>query len=73
MDLLNTEEAAAFMHVPLQTLRHWIAVGKAPASAKIGRRLFFRQSVVEAFIDAKFAQAEVDALLRPIPAAGVAS
>ena len=55
MDLLTTEETAAFLHVPLSTLRHWISTGSAPPSAKIGRRRMFLKRSLEEFVQAKFA------------------
>jgi excisionase family DNA binding protein len=54
MDLLTTEETAAFMNVPLATLRFWIQTKEAPHSAKIGRRRMFRKSDVIAWLNAKF-------------------
>lgn len=54
MDLLTTEESAAFLHVPLSTLRHWIATGQAPRSARIGKRRMFKRVDLVAFIDKKF-------------------
>lgn len=55
MDLLTTEEAAIWLHVPISTLRHWISTSQAPQSARIGRRRMFRRSDLEAFVNAKFA------------------
>jgi len=55
VDLMTTEEAAAFLHVPLATLRHWIQTAQAPRSARIGRRRMFRRADLIAFIDQKFA------------------
>jgi excisionase family DNA binding protein len=54
MDLLTVAEAASFLHVPLATLRHWIATGQAPPSARIGRRRMFRQHQLEQFVENKF-------------------
>ena len=54
MDLLTTEEAAAFLHVPLATLRHWLQTSQAPPSARIGKRRMFRKTDLEAFVNAKF-------------------
>ncbi|SER80205.1 DNA binding domain-containing protein, excisionase family [Pedococcus cremeus] len=54
MDLLTTEEAADFMHVPIATLRWWMQTGQAPASAKIGRRRMFRRADLEKFVNDKF-------------------
>lgn len=54
MDLMTTEEAAAFLHVPIATLRHWIATSQSPPSARIGRRRMFRRTDLEKFVNAKF-------------------
>ena len=54
MDLMNTQESAEFLHVPLATLRHWIATNQAPPSAKIGRRRMFLKSQLEEFVQSKF-------------------
>ncbi|HEY5179023.1 MAG TPA: helix-turn-helix domain-containing protein [Dermatophilaceae bacterium] len=54
MDLLTTQEAAEFLHIPLPTLRHWVATNIAPPSARIGKRRMFRKTDLEAFVQAKF-------------------
>ena len=54
MDLLTTQEAAEFLHIPLPTLRHWLATGIAPPSAKIGRRRMFLKRQLEEFVQSKF-------------------
>jgi len=54
MDLLTTAEAAEFLHIPLPSLRHWVATNTAPPSAKIGRRRMFRKTDLEAFVQSKF-------------------
>jgi excisionase family DNA binding protein len=54
MDLLTTQEAAEFLHIPLPTLRHWLATGMAPPSAKIGRRRMFLKRQLEEFVQSKF-------------------
>ena len=65
MDLLTKEEAAAFIHVPTNTLSFWIQTGTAPPSAKIGRRRMFRRSDLEAFVDAKFEAESKDGAPEP--------
>lgn len=57
MDLLTTEETAKFLHIPLATLRHWVATNQGPPSARIGRRRMFRKADLIAFVDRKFAEA----------------
>jgi len=54
MDLLTTHEAAEFLHIPLPTLRHWLATGIAPPSALIGRRRMFLKHQLEEFVQSKF-------------------
>ena len=54
MDLMTTKETAEFLHVPLATLRHWIATDQAPPSAKIGRRRMFLKRQLEEFVQSKF-------------------
>lgn len=57
MDLLTTEEAAAFLHVPLATLRHWLQTGSAPKSARIGKRRMFRRVDLVDYVNKKFESA----------------
>jgi excisionase family DNA binding protein len=54
MDLLTTQEAAEFLHIPLSTLRHWLATGIAPPSARIGKRRMFLKGQLEEFVQSKF-------------------
>jgi excisionase family DNA binding protein len=54
MDLLTVAEAAEFMHIPLATLRHWIATNQAPTSARIGRHRMFLKHQLEEFVLKKF-------------------
>jgi excisionase family DNA binding protein len=54
--LLTIEETAAWLRLPVATLRHYRAIGEGgPKSAKIGRRVMYRKSDVEAYINAAFA------------------
>lgn len=57
MDLLTTQEAAVFLHVPIATLRWWVATDAAPPSARIGKRRMWRKADLEAFVNGKFAAA----------------
>lgn len=52
--LLTKEEVAERFRIPVRTLNYWIETGTAPPSARIGRRRYWRESEVNAFIDAKF-------------------
>ena len=53
--LLTMEETAQRLGMPLHSLRHRVQVGSdVPPSARIGKRRMFRESDVEAWLDAKF-------------------
>lgn len=53
--LLTVEEAAQHLRLSVNTLAYWRAIGtKGPKWGKLGRRVFYRQSDVDAWIDAAF-------------------
>ncbi len=61
--LLSLAEAAELLRTSPDTLRYWRHLGGiGPRSAKIGRRVVYRESEVVAYIDAQFAD-------HPTPAA----
>jgi len=49
---LTTAEVAELLRTPLETVRFWRHVGKGPASFKVGRRVLYEATDVEAFIAA---------------------
>jgi hypothetical protein len=49
-NLLNTVEAAEQLRVKKQTLENWRLRGEGPAFIKVGRRVFYRLSVVDAWL-----------------------
>lgn len=49
-DLLTISEAAAILRTPVATLRYWRHLRIGPRSFKIGRRVFYRRSDVEAWL-----------------------
>lgn len=53
-DRLTTDEAAVVSRIPKNTLAYWRHIGYGPKWAKIGRRVFYRRSDIEAWIDAQF-------------------
>lgn len=53
--LLTLEETAALLRKTDPALRWMLAKGTAPKHAKIGGRIYFRESDVEAFIESAFA------------------
>ena len=48
--ILTMAEVAERLRTPLQTLRWWRHCGRGPAGFKLGRRVVFRESEVEAWI-----------------------
>lgn len=57
--LLRIEEVSDQTGVPVETLRYWRKrdKGEGPKSAKLGRRVVYRESDVEAWVNAQFADA----------------
>lgn len=53
--LLTMPELSAYLGTPVKTLRRWRLTGYGPRSAKIGRRILYRRSDVDRFIDEAFA------------------
>ena len=57
MDPLKTlPEAAEMTRLPIATLRYMRHCGTGPKSAKVGRRVVYRESDLIAWIDAAFAE-----------------
>lgn len=52
--LLLLEDAAEQYGFPIETLRDWRKKGYGPPSAKLGRRVFYREADFDAWIDAEF-------------------
>lgn len=61
VELLNLEEAALLLHQPPATLRHWRASNDPtkPQGRRIGRRVMFRKSDLEQFVNAMFEGDEI--------------
>lgn len=55
MTLLTIKDVAARYPIPEATLRYWRHKGDGPPSARIGRRVVYREADVEAWIEAQFA------------------
>lgn len=54
--LLSIEEVAERTRVPVATLRYYRATERGPEAIKIGGRLRYRQSDVEAWIESEYAR-----------------
>ncbi len=52
-ELLTISEAAAYLKIPVETLRKWRAQGRGPKAIKLGRHLRYRQDDVDQWIDAQ--------------------
>ena len=48
--LWSTAEAAAFLSVPIATLRYWLYLRTGPKSYKVGRHRRYRRSDLEAWL-----------------------
>ncbi len=53
-NLLRLPEVAALTGIPENTLRFWRHSGTGPKSAKLGRRVVYREEDVRAWLDAAF-------------------
>lgn len=52
--LLFAEEVSEWTRVPENTLAYWRVCQQGPPWAKLGRRVVYRESDVQAWIDAQF-------------------
>jgi predicted DNA-binding transcriptional regulator AlpA len=52
--LLYLDEVSERTGIPENTLRFWRATKVGPPTARIGRRVVYRESDVQAWIDAQF-------------------
>jgi hypothetical protein len=48
-------EFAAQLRIPLATARHWRATGQGPRGRRVGRRVLYLKSEVDAYIAEMFA------------------
>lgn len=52
-ELLSPEQASAYLgKTPAATLQWWRAKGRGPKYVKLGRKVYYRRSDLEAFISA---------------------
>jgi excisionase family DNA binding protein len=49
---MTTEEVAALVRQPSETVRYWRHVGKGPKGFKVGRRVLYDQAEVLAWLEA---------------------
>jgi excisionase family DNA binding protein len=49
-ELLTIDEAAAYLKVPVETLRKWRSQGHGPKAVKLGRHLRYRLDEIDRWI-----------------------
>ena len=64
MKLLRVPDVAELTGIPEATLRFWRHAGTGPPSAKLGRRVVYRESDVLAWVDRQFENDRVPAATR---------
>ncbi|WP_418063934.1 helix-turn-helix transcriptional regulator [Pimelobacter simplex] len=52
--LLRIEEVSERIGVPVDTLRYWRKTGAGPKAVRLGRRLAYRATDVDAWVDEQF-------------------
>src|ERR1700753_2776301 len=52
-DLLNVKEAATFLRLSPGTLNGWRLTGGGPEFVRLGRRIFYRASALEKFVQTR--------------------
>jgi predicted DNA-binding transcriptional regulator AlpA len=58
ISLITTEELAELCHVAPDTIRYWRHIGTGPKHFRMGgKRVFYRQEDVEAWISERYAEA----------------
>ncbi len=50
-DVLTTEQAAAYLQVPVETMRQWRFKGTGPPHAKVGRHVRYRQAALDRWLE----------------------
>lgn len=52
--LLTIDEVSELTRVPVNTLRYWRHCGTGPSSARIGKRVVYREADIARWIDGQF-------------------
>lgn len=55
LELLTLQQVAERYNIAENSLRYWRAQGTGPKSARIGRRVMYRATDVEAWVEEQFA------------------
>ncbi|MFS3127483.1 helix-turn-helix domain-containing protein [Nocardioides sp. Bht2] len=54
-DHMTTAEVSELIRTPAETVRYWRHIGKGPRSFKVGRRVLYRRSDVDSWLEAQYA------------------
>lgn len=52
--MMSTEELSKRLDIPVGTLRYWRSVSTGPKSARIGRRVYYREEDVQSWLAEQF-------------------
>ncbi len=52
--VLLMPEVSELLRTPVETLRYWRSIGAGPRSAKVGRRVVYREVDVRAWLDEQY-------------------
>jgi excisionase family DNA binding protein len=50
-EVLTATEAAAYLQVPVETLRRWRSIGSGPRHAKVGRHVRYRRAALDRWFE----------------------
>ncbi len=54
VEYLTTEEVAAMCRTRPTTVKYWRHIGYGPPGAKVGKRILYRRSDVQAWLESRF-------------------
>lgn len=63
IELLTIDEAAAYLRLPVSTLRYWRSNGQGPCSRKVGRRVMYVRADLHAWLKEQASQGAVGPLV----------
>ena len=58
--IMTSEELAELLHVPLNTVHYWRSRGTGPIGVRIGKRVIYKRSVVDEWLDRRAASDEMN-------------
>ena len=59
-DLLDTDEAAAYLHLSPRTLERYRVTGEGPRFLKLGRRVLYRRGDLDTWIESRVRRSTSD-------------